>query len=171
MARTSHANIMALPDVAQSWNFDLFLPTIPGGGSATNLTYRCKSTTLPSSTIEPVKIELHGVAKQEAGRAQYSHTFQATFIETVDYTTYLAFRKWRDYMRSWKNNTGSNSQAYAVQAELDVYDNAGNVINTMILAGVWPTEVGDVAFDGAASNAIEMTITFSFNYIDDGSSY
>lgn len=172
MARTSHTNIMALPDAAQSWNFDLKIPTIPGSPlSAEVLTFKCKSTALPTSSIEAVKIELHGVSKQEAGRATYEHSFTSIFMETIDYTTYLAFRAWRDYMRSWKRNTGTNSQDYAIRVELDVYDNAGNVSNTMVLVGAWPQSINEIQYDGAQSTVIDVTIMWSFNYIDDGVSY
>jgi hypothetical protein len=166
MARTSYANILALPDAAQAWNFDLLFTTIPGSSLAgTNLTYKCKTTSLPASSIEPVTIELHGAKKQEAGRAQYQHTFTAMFMETIDYTTYTAFRQWRDYMRSWKNNTGTNSQSYKTNLELDLYDNAGQIVETMILVGAFPTEVGEMQFNGAESTAIDLTMTFSFDYI------
>lgn len=166
MARTSHAHVMNLPDAAQSWNFDLFLPAIPGFGQ-NNLTYKCKTTSLPTSKIEPVKIELHGVGKQEAGRAIYDHSLQATFLETVDYKTYEAFRAWRDFMRSWKNNTGTDSAAYKVNLELDVYNNGPDLVKTMILVGSFVTDIGEYAFDGAASTAMEMQVTFSFDYIKD----
>lgn len=173
MARTSYQNVLALPDAAQNWNFDLFFPTIPGSAiPANNLTYKCKSTSLPTSSLEFVKIELHGVAKQEAGRATYEHTFQAVFMETVDYTTYKAFRAWRDFMRSWKNSKGTDSQAYKVNLELDVYDNAGNIVETIILVGAFPTSIGEVQYSGADSAAaIDLTMTFSFDYLSDSTSF
>ena len=172
MARTSLANILSLPDAAQVWNFDIFFPTIPGSTVASNgLTYACKTTELPASSIEPVAIELHGVKKQEAGRAQYTHTFACTFLGTIDYSTYQALRGWRDYMRSWKNNSGTNSSAYKVNLELDLFDNAGNIAQTVILAGAWPTEIGQVSFDGTQSTAVEFPITFSFDYLNDGISF
>lgn len=170
MARTSHAHVMNLPDAAQVWNFDLFLPAIPGFGQ-NNLTYKCKTTSLPSSKIEPVKIDLHGVSKQEAGRATYEHTFQATFLETVDYKTFEAFRNWRDFMRSWKNNTGTDSAAYKVNLELDVYNNGPEVTKTVILVGCFVTDIADVAYNGGESTAVEMSITFSFDYLNDGITY
>lgn len=172
MARTSLANVLALPDAAQQWNFDLFFPSIPGStGVARSLTFKCKTTALPSSAIEPVPIELHGVKKQEAGRATYQHTFNATFMETVDYASYMAFRAWRDYMRSWKNNTGSDSAAYKVNLELDVYDNQGNISQTIILAGCFLTDIADVTFDGAASTVVDLSLTFSFDYVNDGNTF
>jgi hypothetical protein len=171
MARTSYANILALPDSAQVWNFDLFFPSIPGGASATSMTYRCKTSTLPSSKIEPLKIELHGAAKQEAGRATYDHSFTAKFQETVDYATMSAFRKWRASMRDWKNNTGTDSAAYKVNLELDVYDNGGNVTRTIILAGAFPTDIAEIEYNGAGAEAVEISMTFSFDYLDDGETW
>ncbi len=172
MARTSHANVMSLPDAAQSWNFDLLFSQIPGSNiSPENLTFKVKTTNIPGSSIEPVKIELHGVAKQEAGRAIYEHTFTAVFMETIDYTTYLAFRQWRDYMRSWKKNSGTNSSAYKVRLELDMYDNAGNVMQTIVLVGSFPTAMTEIPLDGAQSTVLDVSMTFSFDYIDDGVSY
>jgi hypothetical protein len=172
MTRTSHANVQSLPDAAQTWNFDLRLPSIPGSSvSPESLTFKCKSTSLPSSAIEPIKIELHGVAKQEAGRATYEHTYAAVFLETIDYETLLAFRQWRDRMRSWKRNSGANSTAYKVRAELDLYDNAGTLIRTVVLVGSWPTAINEVQYDGAQSAAVELTVVFSFDYLDDGASF
>lgn len=172
MPRTSHANVLSLPDSAQTWNFDLRFPSIPGSSiPAERLTFKCKSTSLPSSAIEPIKIELHGVAKQEAGRATYEHTYTAVFLETIDYETLAAFRQWRDKTRSWKRNSGANSSVYKVRAELDLYDNAGELIRTSVLVGSWPTTINEVQLDGAQSAAVELTVVFSFDYIDDGDSF
>lgn len=167
MARTSIQNIQSLPDMAQSWNFNLFFPTIPGG-STSGVTYKCQTTTLPASNVETVKIELGGVAKQEAGRATYDHTFTATFLETVDYSAYMAFRAWRDFMRSWKNNTGSDSSAYKINLELDLFDNAGNVSKTIILVGAFVTALPEITFESTSSTIVNMGITFSFDYLNDG---
>lgn len=171
MARTSYEKVLALPDAAQTWNFDLFFPLIPGSGDAAQLTYKCKGTSIPSSKIEQILIELHGTQKAEAGRAVYDHSFTATFMETVDYGTYLKFRAWRDKIRSWKRNTGSNSSAYKVNVELDVYDNAGEVAQTFILAGSFVTDINEVQLNGAENQAVEMSITLSFDYVDDGISF
>ena len=170
MARTSLQNVLSLPDAAMSWNFSLYFPSIPGS-SLSNIAYRCMSTSLPASKIEAVAIELAGVKVQEAGRAQYDHTFQVTFLETVDYATYMALRSWRDYTRSWKNNSGANKADYQINLELDLYDNAGEVSQTIILAGAWLTDIADVSLSGAESTAINIQATFSFNYLDDGSTY
>jgi hypothetical protein len=172
MARTSYTQIKSLPDAAQQWNFDLFFPSIPGSSNTpTNLTYKCKTTGIPESSVETVKIELHGAAKQEAGRVTYTHTFNALFLETIDFSTLNAFRGWRNFMRSWKDNKGTDSSAYKVNLELDLYDNAGNVVNTMILVGAFPTSIGETQLSGSASEAIDITMTFSFDFIQDSTGW
>ena len=172
MARTSHADVMSLPDAAQTWNFDLLFPQIPGSNiSPELLKFKVKTTSIPGSSIEPLKIELHGVAKQEAGRATYEHTFNSMFLETIDYQTYLAFRQWRDYMRSWKRNTGTNSSAYKVRIELDLYDNAGETGQTIVLVGAFPTTMTEINLDGGQTAAIDISMAFSFDYIEDAAGY
>jgi hypothetical protein len=172
MARTSMADVLSLPDSAQSWNWDLFIPTIPGSSIDPKLlTFKCKSTEIPGFAIEPVDISLHGVKKQEAGRATYTNTWSSTFIETIDYSTYLAFRGWRKYMRDWKNNTGTNSSAYKKNLELDLFDNAGNIGQTSILCGAWPQEIQAVQLDGSQSAVVEMSVTWSFDYVSDSTGW
>lgn len=171
MGRTSHSDVMALPDAAQTWNFDLFFPSIPGGTNAREMTIKCKTTSLPGSSIEPVAIELHGVKKQEAGRATYQHTFTATFMEVASYETLNDLRRWRDLARSWKRNSGANSSEYKVNLEIDLYDNAGNITSTQIIVGAWPQDINEVQLNGAESQAVEISVTFSFDYVDDGISF
>lgn len=173
MGRVSHADVMGLPDAAQTWNWTMFIPSIPNGGgsAAQQLTIKCKTTEIPSSKLSQLKIELAGVSKQEAGRAEYDHTFSTTFLETVDYQTYLAFRAWRDYMRSWKNNTGSDSRAYKRNLELDMFDNAPEVGMTVKLMGAWPAELQAIPLDGAGQEAVMISVQWSFDYIDDGQTF
>lgn len=174
MARTSASNVLALKDAAQPWNFDMFFPSVPGasGAVATNLTYKCKTSAIPSSKVNQVPIELHGVKKNEAGTATYDGTFNATFLETVDYATLEAFRAWRNYMRSWRDNTGTNKSQYAINIEIDLYDNAGALSRTMILVGAFPIDIDTVTLSGAeGSTAIELSITFSFDYVSDSTSW
>ena len=174
MARTSIDKVLLLKDAAQSWNFDIVFPRIPGSVDSQDqvqLQYKCKTANLPSSSIEQVKIDLHGVSKVEAGRAVYQNTMQATFMEVVSWETYSALRRWRQYTRDWKNNTGRNYSEYAVDAEILVYDSAGSVASTFKLVGCWVQEIADIAFEGASSTPIDVSCTFAFQYVDDGISY
>lgn len=174
MARVSHSDVMSLPDAAQAWNWTLFIPSLPGGSGLSvsqGLTIKCKTTAIPTSKIAAVKIDLAGVSKQEAGPAQYDHAFTTQFLETVDFETVRAFRAWRDHMRSWKNNTGTDSSSYKRKLELDLFDNAPNVGMSMALVGAFPTEIQEIQLDGASTEALFIQVTWSFDHLDDGSTY
>jgi hypothetical protein len=167
MSRSSLQNILNLPDAFQTWNFDLFFPSIPGVADPIQLSYKCQTSNLPGFNIESVPIELHGVKKQEAGRATYQHTFQCQFLEVVDLSTRRAMRAWRESMRSWKLNTGSNSGVYKVNGQIVLYDNTPSVIGTMIVYGMYPETVDDMSLEGNASTAGMLSVTFSYDYTDE----
>lgn len=170
MGRSSLQNVLALPDAAQTWNCDLFFPSIPGMTNTLPLTYKCQVPTLPGFGLDPVPIELHGVTKKEAGRAIYDHTMNCTFLETVDWATRDAFLNWRESIRSWKKNTGSVSAAYKVNGQLVVYDNQPVPTRIITIYGMWPETVDAVQMEGNASTAVMLSVTLSYDYTDDSAS-
>lgn len=170
MSRSSLQNVLALPDAFQTWNFDLFFPSIPGATDTTPLTYKCQTSALPGFNLEPITIDLHGVTKKEAGRATYNHTFQSNFLEVADMSTRLAFRNWREACRSWKLNTGSVSSAYKVNGQIVTYDNTGAAKLTIVCYGMWPETVEDLSLEGNQSVAGMLGVTFSYDYTDETTS-
>ena len=166
MGRSSLYNVHALPDAFQVWNFDLFFPSIPGGGDNVTLTYKCQSTSIPGFNLEPVDIELAGVKKKEAGRATYNHTFPCTMLEVVDFSTRRALRNWRETCRSWKKNNGTMSSAYKVNGQLVLYDNQPSAVRTIMIYGMWPETVDDLSLE-QASTAGFLSITFSYDWTDE----
>ena len=167
MSRSGLQQIQALPDAFQTWNFDLFFPSIPGVSDPIQLSYKCQTSNIPGFNLEGVDIELHGVKKREAGRATYGHQFECTFLEVVDLSTRKAFRNWREKARSWKQNSGSDSSVYKVNAELVLYDNAPNVIGTVKIYGMWPETVNDLSLEGNSSTAGMLSVQFSYDYTDE----
>lgn len=167
MARSSLADVRSIGDPAQSWNFDLFLPTIPGSSDSRDLTFKCQTTDLPGMGLDNVDVSLHGVTIPYAGRAIYTHTMNATFVETRDWSTREKFRRWRELARSWVNNSGSYYSTYAVDAEIALYDDLPQVVRTVKLWGLWPETIAEVSLDGSASNLILQTVTFRYALPED----
>ncbi len=164
MARTSLESVLSLQDPAQSWNFDLFLPSIPGSSNTRNLTFSCMTTVLPGMNLDVVEVPLHGVQLDFAGRATYSRTFNATFLEMRDWGTREMFRRWRESIRSWDNNSGSFASAYKVTADLVVYNDIPQPVRTIRVFGVWPEQIADIQLDGGASNVVTTEITFHYDF-------
>lgn len=167
MSRSSLQDVLSLQDPAVSWNFDLFLPTIPGSSDTRDLSYKCQSSDLPGSGIENVEVALHGVVLNFAGRKIYTHTMNSTFIETADWMTREKFRRWQESMRSWVNNTGSLAAAYKVNAQLVLYNDIPEVVRTTQIFGLWPETINEVALDGSASNLITLQIAWRYDRWED----
>lgn len=165
--RTSLFDVQSLRDAAQNWNFDWFLPTIPGSSDTRDLTIKCQSTDMPGRTIEEVDIALHGVNLKQAARLTFTHTQAATFLETVDWETRNKFLRWSEATQSWKNNSGSVSAVYKVQGAVAVYDMAPTLTKQCFLYGQWLREMQDVPLDGSASAVVMVTANFSFDFWDD----
>lgn len=162
MARSSLQDVQSIQDPAQSWNFDLFLPNIPGSTDTRDLTFKCMTVDLPGSTVEKVETALHGVNLVYAGRKTYSHSLTATFLEAADYSTREKMRRWHE-MRSWTANTGMLASAYKVSAQVALYNDLPQIVKVCNVAGLWLETFAEVPLDGGASNLVTLQCTFSYD--------
>lgn len=162
MARTSITNILSLGDPAQSWNFDMFFPTIPGSSDSRDLTYKCKSTQLPGTQLEPFDVELHGVVIPFAGRRMFTHDLDVTFIETADWLTREKFRRWIAMARDWRTNSGSNFVTYAVTSLITRYNDIPQEVGTDQINYIWPTNMQEITLDGGQSGPVELSVNFKY---------
>ncbi len=165
--RSSLQDVLSLQDPAVSWNFDFFLPNIPGSSDTRDLTFKCMTTDLPGSGIEPVEVALHGVTLMYAGRKIYTHTMNVTFMETADWATREKFRRWQESMRSWIKNSGTLAAQYKTSGAIAVYNDIPELIRTTSITGMWPETINEVTLDGGASNLITLQIGFRYDYWDD----
>lgn len=165
MARTSIQDVLSIGDVAQTWNFDIFFPYLPGSSSSRDLTFRCMTTDLPGTQLEVVEAALHGVVVPYAGRRMFTQTMNITFLETFDWATREKFRRWMAIARDWRTNSGSFFSSYAVGAvQLITYNDVPEPVNVTQLNGVWPTEMADTPLDGGQSGLVQINMTLK--YID-----
>lgn len=162
MGRSSLADVLSLQDPAQTWNFDLFLPTIPGSSDTRDLTFKCMTVEMPGSSIERVETPLHGVNAIWAGRKIYTHSIPVTFLETADWSTREKFRRWHN-MRDWIANTGMTGAQYKVEGQVVVYNDKPEVVRTCRVRGFWPDVISEVQLDGAQSGLVQLNITFAYD--------
>lgn len=162
--RSSLDNVLSLQDPAQSWNFDFFLPTIPGSADTRDLTYKCMTTDLPGSGIDPVEVALHGVTLYFAGRKIYTHTMNIQFLETADWSTREKFNRWQELMRSWIENRGSLAAAYKVTSAIALYNDIPEVVRTTNIIGMWPETINEIALDGGQSGLVQLSIAMRYDY-------
>jgi hypothetical protein len=162
--RTSLDDVLSLQDPAMSYNFDLFLPTIPGSSDTRDLTFKCMTTDLPGVGLENVDVALHGVSVPFAGRKIYTHSINSTFLETADWATREKFRRWNESARSWTGNSGSLAAAYKVNAQIVVYNDVPEVVRTCNVIGLWPETIQEVQMDGGQSGLITLQIAWKYTH-------
>ena len=165
MAKPSLSDLSSLPDPLMSYQFALFL-TLPNGiGAATKqLTLRCKTATIPGIQNEEVTVALYGAQVKFAGRNVYPMTLQVTYLETRDTPVRTIIRSWIEYARNVRQNTGNYKVAYAQQADLVLYDDQENVIQTTRVYGIWPTQLSEPNMDGGQSAETNYDVTFAYDY-------
>lgn len=166
MARTSLQNVQSVKDVLQTWNWDVFFPSIPGVADTRPFSYKMLSTSIPGFQVEQVPLEVHGVKLNFAGRRVWQGTWEATVVETRDASTRSLLVNWAEYQRSWKQNTGTYKQDYAVTAELVLYDDLPKEVSNILLIGAFPIQVGDANLD-SQSGIVQYSVTFSYDYTED----
>lgn len=164
MGRSSLQNVQSVGDPAAGWNFDFFMPTIPGSSDTRNLTYKCMTMDLPGAGLDNIEVPLHGVLLNFAGRGTYTHQTNITFLEDSSWQTRAQFIAWRESIRSWTNNSGTPSSAYKINAQMVVYNDIPQVVNTVTLFGLWPETIGEVTMDGGQSTAVQLQITFRYDF-------
>lgn len=160
--RTSLQDVLSLQDPAMSYNFDLFLPNIPGSSDTRDLTFKCMTSDLPGVAVDPVDVALHGVNVPFAGRKIYTHTLSATFLETADWMTREKFRRWNEFIRSWRNNSGALAAAYKVDGQMVLYNDVPEVVRTTNLYGLYLETMAEVQLDGSQSGLISLQCTFKY---------
>ncbi len=164
MARTSYSDMSGLPDPLLSYNFDLVIPNIPGGGNTKALTIKCQSTSLPGKSLEDVTVTAHGVELKYAGRVVYTHTQQATFYETRDLTTRDALRGWMESARDVPTNSGDYKVNYGTLAYLLLYDDTvTNVIRTIQFDGFFCQDMQEATLEGSGSSVVTISATFYYD--------
>lgn len=163
MARSSYSDARALPDPLLSYNFDLIIANVPGGGDSRALTIKCQSTEIPGTQVEDVTVFLHGAELKYMGRQTWTHTLSAQYLETRDMSTRFAIKNWIEFGRNIRQNTGRFKSQYATNADMVLYDDAGNTTRTIRLEGFFPQTLSEASVDGSTSTPVTYPVTFYYD--------
>lgn len=167
MPRTSIQNVRSIGDPLQSWNWDIFIPRMPGSNDSREFTFKAQTSIIPGFMLESVPVALHGVELRFAGRKNYSHSFPVTILETNNMSTRDMFVRWNELARSWINNAGTSKDVYSTDMRMILWDDTPKAIKTVMVVGVWPETVDDAQMDGQTSGVVTYNISFSYDLTED----
>lgn len=155
--------------------FQVIINTPTGANVALNteqLSFMCKAASLPGSQIGTIEVPYFGRYIKVAG----DRTFQdwsVTVINDEPFDLRNAFERWQSAMASYDTKSGKktglgatgNPSTYTVNGQVIQYGKEGQIIKTVNLINMFPTNVGEIQLSWDQSAQIEeFPVTFSIDY-------
>lgn len=148
--------------------------TADGLSASRQLTFTCRASQLPGSTIGQVPIQYFGREVKIAG----NRTFQdwtLTVYNDEDFLTRRAFEQWMASLNTHTTNLRSgnarNSLIYGVDAKVEQFGKAGEIIKTYNFVGCWPVDLSPIDLDWGTNDSLEeYTVTLAYQYWTDAAS-
>jgi hypothetical protein len=136
-----------------------------------NLELRCKTFGLPKITGDKTIVNWGGFERRYAGKQTRAGEWSVVFTEVWDSSITDGFKAWCNMYHNYTGGTISLLEAYTAMINVhlvnpDVYDPKpeGLTAYDMVLYDVFPTDVSYPPIDSSSSEAIEITVNFSYNY-------
>ena len=138
------------------------------GNAQTKMSFMCKTAQLPGSSIGVVPVQYFGRELKFAGNRTFVD-WTITVINDEDFVTRNAFERWLNGINSHSFNVRTPAAAapagYTVDAEVDQYGKAGNIIKKYKFLGMFPSDISPIDVDWGSNDTIEeYTVTLSYQW-------
>lgn len=150
------------PQRTYSWEVAILGPAT---GGLPDLTLYARNVSIPSTSVEQFSIPFKAGNVYFSGRDSSGHTVNLTFWDDEAQTI-------RNYFENWINTqmlnqtSGGHAPKPAAVAEvvITLFDTEGQTPTGRIrLTNAFPTEIGDISLDYNNSEALEISITMSWD--------
>ena len=137
------------------------------------LNLRCETAELPKKTNQVIEVNIRGHRSRHSGIVQATPTVTLTFIEDTANSISSFISAWREL--HWAQNTGvsttkqsGGTNNLAASMTLTRLNNQDVEIFSYKLFGVFIEDYEAGTLDGATSDFLKPTITFSYDDFTDG---
>lgn len=157
--------IMRLSDPLKSYQWRVTVANAVGiGASGELLQFRCTSSVLPGRTIDQIVTSLDNYDVSDAGRMAGPLTWTTTFIEGTDVQVINRMEAWQNIIHDPETGVQASRDEYKRVVTIELLNNAKDVVLTRTLHGCWPQAVADLALDKSSSEALQLEVTWSYDY-------
>jgi len=130
-----------------------------------NLQFFATSTSLPGKTLNPVDIPYFGQNFKIATNADYGGEWAINVRVDNELVIKKALLKWMNEFSDLSKNGGGNKKITSYNVRIDLLDNdLQTITDTYILAGVFPSSMGELGLDQSAADVVAMDIALAFQY-------
>lgn len=157
----------ARPNLFQvTMNFPTYATDGVGAGQA--LTFLAKTAQLPGSTLGTVPVYYFGREMKFVGNRSFAD-WSITIINDENFKVRRAFESWMNSINSHttnvRNGAATTPTSYSVDAKVDQYDKAGNIIKTYKFVGAFPVDLNPIDLDWSSNDSIEeFGVTLAYQY-------
>jgi hypothetical protein len=158
--------VVATPDILTTNHFNLMVAAIPGGGNSYDFTVRNMTAVLPSKKNEPLRAVLHRHTFLQAGKTQYNHSFNASFLEARDGSIINTFRNWQGMINEPGTNLPVPKDQYITTGLVEIYGADNSIVDRRQFFGLWVANIGEVQLNGSSDELMKYDVTFAYDFWD-----
>ncbi len=139
-----------------------------GPEAASKLTFTCKASQLPGSTLGTVPQYYFGREIKFPGNRMFQD-WMVTIVNDEDFLVRNAFENWMNLINSHVGNvrdpTMLSSLGYSVEAQVLQYGKVGTPISAYNFSGMFPVDISPLDVDWGANDMMqEFQCTLAYQY-------
>jgi hypothetical protein len=143
-------------------------PSFSDPGATRKLTFMCKTSQLPGSTVNPIIVPYFGREIKLAGNRTFPE-WSITIINDEDFVVRNAFEKWLNGINSHRFNLRDGSagfpEGYTQDAQVTQYGKTGDTLRRYNFIGSFPTDLSPIDLDWGANDTVEeYTVTLNYQW-------
>ena len=132
--------------------------------------FMIRSTSLPSSTINPIEIPYFGRKIKIAGDRTFD-SWAVTVMNDEDFRVRHTMEQWHNQINSLQTNLNLNSDssplAYKSTALVTQYGKSGDTLRRYKFNGIFPAEISTIDLDWDSTDQIEtFSVTFAYDWFE-----
>ena len=132
-----------------------------------NIPFMCKAAQIPAATVSAIELDYFGRKIKIAGNRTYAE-WAPTIINDESFDIRNALEEWNASINTFEGNlrgNGSSSpSAYKSSAQIQQFNQLGEVIREYTFVGIFPSEVGTIDLAWDADTIEEFPVTFQYDY-------
>lgn len=150
--------------------FDVSIANFPYGTAPGKLLkFSVKAAPFPAATVGDIVVNYMGRQIHWYGDRNYGGTWATTVILDGGWQTYEAIYLWNQAMNGANRIVSEDVNAHGnfkKDAYVTAYTTDGRPAHTVMLKGLWPQDIAEMAMDwGSTDAASELTVTWVYDYV------
>jgi hypothetical protein len=135
---------------------------------ANTLTFLCKATSIPTSTVAPIEVPYFGRKVKFAGNRTFPE-WTITVINDENFIVRDAFERWLSGINTHETNVRQYNESitggYQATGTVSQLGKEGGLLRTYQFMNVFPSEVSPIELNWSSENEVEeFTVTLQYDY-------